>query len=314
MLLMTTASERVARRQRVLAAALDHDGVLSRSMLLALGVRRSAVAAEVAGGRWRLAGRRTVLITGGPLTPTALRWRAVWEAGPRAVLDGVSALQAAGLSGFESDVVHVSVPHEGRSRSVDGVRIHRVRDLVDEDVLGQGLRRTRTEVATLRAASWAVSDRQAALIVCLAVQQRLVHPGRLRTASLEVLVRRRRALLRQVVLDVTDGAESLGELDFARLCRRRGIPEPSRQVMRRGPRGRIYLDVRWDGIALVVEIDGAQHRQGLAVSNDNLRRNALALEGEVVLAIDLVGLRLLPEAFLDRVESAHQALSAWRAA
>ena len=72
--------------------------------------------------------------------------------------------------------------------------------------------------------------------------------------------------VRQVVADLTDGAHSLGELDFARLCRERGLPEPSRQAVRRGPRGTIYLDVRWDHLRLVVEIDGAQHTQGLSVA------------------------------------------------
>ena len=49
-----------------------------------------------------------------------------------------------------------------------------------------------------------------------------------------------------------------GKFDFARLCRSRGLPEPSRQVVRQTPGGRIYLDVAWDGYDLVVEIDGAR--------------------------------------------------------
>ena len=42
---------------------------------------------------------------------------------------------------------------------------------------------------------------------------------------------------------MADGAHALVELDFARLCRARGIPAPTRQAVRHGPRGRIYLDV-----------------------------------------------------------------------
>ena len=138
-------------------------------------------------------------------------------------------------------------------------------------------------------------------MVCMAVQQRLVSSAELVRQADRRQGRTRRAFVDQVVRDVADGAQALGELDFGRLCRQRGLPEPTRQVVRTGPRGRIYLDVWWREHGLVVEVDGAQHRQGLAVTADNLRRNALALEGELVLTVDLVGLRLMPDAFLDQV-------------
>ena len=129
------------------------------------------------------------------------------------------------------------------------------------------------------------------------------------TATEEIRGRTRRALIRALASDICDGAHSLGELDFAAACRRHGLPEPSRQVVRRGPRGRIYLDVRWD-CGLVVEIDGAGHRWGVAVTDDNLRQNAVALRGDTVLRIDLVGLRIAEEAFMAQVVAAHHALSA----
>ena len=97
------------------------------------------------------------------------------------------------------------------------------------------------------------------------------------------------------------GVQSLGELDFARLCRVRGLPEPDRQLVRRGPRGRIYLDVGWDDHDLAVEIDGAQHRWGLAVTTDNLRQNAVVLGGDRVLRIDVIGLRLETDLFMGQV-------------
>ena len=100
--------------------------------------------------------------------------------------------------------------------------------------------------------------------------------------------------------DVADGAQSLGELDFAAMCRRHGIPPPDRQVLRRTARGRVYLDVRWSGSRLVVEIDGAGHRVGLAVTDDNLRQNEVSL-GDDVLRIDLVGLRVHEVEFMQQV-------------
>ena len=170
-----------------------------------------------------------------------------------------------------------------------------------------GVPRVCPPVAAVRAAHWAVSDRQAALLLHMTVQQRLTTPGHLAAAQRSVRGRTRRAFVRGVVRDIAFGVESLGELDFALLCRQRGLPEPSRQVVRRGARGRIYLDVRWGCCNLVVEIDGAQHREGLNVMLDNLRQNALVLAGDRVLRIDVIGLRLEAAAFLDQVAAAHTA-------
>ena len=201
------------------------------------------------------------------------------------MLVGVSALSAAGLTGFEVAAVHVSVPHGTRVGKVDGVCLHRVCDARASDVHTAGVPRTRPSVATVRAAQWAVSDRQAALLVCMAVQQRLVRARDLVPVRWPGAHYGRTVFVRQLLLDVADGAQSLGELDFAALCRTRGLPEPERQVVRTGPRGRIYLDVGWRECPLVVEVDGAQHRQGRAVTADNLRRNHLAISGDTVLTI-----------------------------
>ena len=297
------------RRRRAAELAAAHDGVVSRVALREAGIDRWAVAGEAKAGRWALHGKQTVAVHTGRLSPTAELWRAVWETGRGARVDGVSALVAAGLTGFDTDCVHVSVDHEEQSVRVPGVRVHRVRDTRDDDTIAAGLPRVRPQVATVRAAQWAVSDRQSALIVCMSVQQRIVRAEDLCPVRWPGAHYGRTAFIRQLVRDVRDGAQSLGELDFAGLCRERGLPEPERQVVRHGPLGRIYLDVRWRDCPLVVEVDGAQHRLGLAVSSDNLRRNALAIGGDTVLTIDLVGLRLQTTAFMDQVVLAHHRLT-----
>ena len=291
------------------------DGVISRRELSALGLDRFAVRDMVAAGRWRVLGRQSICVHTGELSDLAQWWRAVINLGPGIVaLDGVTALIAAGARNLNSCEIHVSVRHASRPLPLPGVRVHQVRGWDRRDVISAGIPRTRPEVAAIRAAHWAVSDRQAALFLCVAVQQRLVSVTALQHAAARITGRRRRALVPRIVADLVDGAHSLGELDFAALCRDRGLPEPDRQAVRHGPRGKVYLDVRWDALKLVVEIDGSQHTQGLSVATDNLRANAVALRGDTVLRIDLVGLRVFQTAFMDQICEAHRILGGGRVA
>jgi len=172
-----------------------------------------------------------------------------------------------------------------------------------------GVPRLRPEAAVVHAAQWARSDRQAALLICPVVQQRLVRPDRLLAHWLTVRRSPRRGFLHSVIRDVCDGVHSLGELDFARLCRARGLLEPSRQVVRTQPDGRVYLDVAWEDIGLVVEIDGGHHGLALNPVDDALRQNEVVLGAARVLRIPVVGLRIDPEASLEQVVRGHRQLS-----
>jgi hypothetical protein len=295
------------------ALADEYDGVLSRDLLRGAGVDRHGIGRQVTDERWRLVGQRTVATHSGELSIRAKAWRAVWEVRRSDVaVDGVTALQVAGLTGFDASEVTVSVPWNARLRRIPGVQIHRV-CRVDDELLTAGLPRVRTPTATIRAANWASSDRQAALLLALPVQQRLTTGSHLREAMNGEHVRGRRELVRQILADIVNGAQSLGELDFARLCRGRGLPEPDRQVVVTTPKGRIYLDVRWSAIGLVVEVDGSGHREGLKVLDDNLRQNRVTIAGDMVLRFDLLSLRLVPDEVLDQVVDAHALLTSRRA-
>lgn len=210
---------------------------------------------------------------------------------------------AAGLKGYQEEAVHVSASRSYRAKEVVGVRVHVLERRLDRELVGAGIPRVRPAVAAIRAAHWAVSDRQAALILAMTVQQRLVTGQHLLEAARAVRGRRRRDLVQAVVRDVADGAHALSGIDFARLCRTRGLPEPDRQGIVEDDNGRIYLDVRWS-CGLVVEIDGAGHRWGMQVSFDNLRQNGLVIAGDRVLRIDSLGLRLFTEEFMAQVEQA----------
>jgi very-short-patch-repair endonuclease len=272
------------RRRAIAREAERFGGVLSRTALRGLGADRHVIAREAEGDRWAIHGAQTVAVHTRPLEARALWWRAVWESGSRAAaLDGVSALLAAGVTGYDDPVLHVSVPDAFTPKRTSGVRVHRVVRLDRELVTDRGVPRVRPALAAVRAAHWAVSDGQAALVLVLPIQQGIVSGPQLRAASSMWSGRRRRALVTQLVQDITDGATSLGELDFARMCRERRLPVPERQVVRRTPRGRVYLDVRWRHARLVVEIDGAHHGAGLTMVSDHLRQNEVALTRDIVL-------------------------------
>lgn len=293
-----------AERERIAREVADrHGGVAHRRDLRAAGITRHDVASEVAAGRWTVAGRHTVVLGNAPPSAVALLWRAVWETGSGAVLDGASALVAGGLTGFTPEIIDVSMPSGNRRHAVAGVRRHHRRSL--GPTVCVGIPRARPEAAALRAAQWARSDRQAALVLCLVVQQRLVQPDRLLAEWRTIRRSRRRGLIGAIVTDVCAGAQSLGELDFAGLCRARGLPEPNRQVVRQQPGGRVYLDVAWDDIGLVVEIDGGHHGLALSPVDDALRQNEVVMGDAWVLRIPVLGLRLRPEAFLNQVVRAH---------
>ena len=300
-----TRAERSVRGAHV---ARDHGGVAHRRDLRAAGVSRADVRTEVEAGRWLARGRQTVVVSNVEPTGVAALWRAVWETGSGAALDGVAALHAAGLTGYDHPVVDVSVPRNNRSHRVDGVRRHRRTEMPGTPAAG--LPRVGVPVAVVNAAAWATSDRQAVLLLCLVLQQRLTTSDRLHRAWLRSRTRmpgRRRRLLSAVVGDLCDGVHSLGELDFAGLCRAAGLTEPTRQVVRTQPGGRVYLDVVWEDLGLVVEIDGGHHALALNVVDDALRQNEVVLGDERVLRVPVIGLRLLPEQFMAQVVRAHVA-------
>src|SRR5699024_9876344 len=75
----------------------------------------------------------------------------------------------------------------------------------------------------------------------------------------------RAPLFRQVLNDISGGAQSLGELDVGKICRDRGLPAPTRQTVRRDAAGvQRYTDCEWtlpDGRVVVLEVDGGFHME-----------------------------------------------------
>ena len=285
--------------------ASSQGGVLSRTQLYGMGVTRGEVRAHVRARRWQRLGAHCVVMHTGPLTQRAQLWSAVLEGGPRAVLDGASALVAAGLVNYDPGKIRVSVPRGARIRHRGTTAdIRQTRRWAPEDREPGGLPRSRTPVAAIRAALWARSNRQATLVLVMTVQQRLATAEELGVEMLRIRRDKRRRHLHGVLLDLLGGVGSLGELDVLRGCRERGLPEPDLQVLRRTSTGTYYLDFRWRRWKLVLEVDGIQHTWVENVVADALRQNTIALSGDTVLRLPVLGLRVCPDEFFVQIADA----------
>ena len=272
---------------------------MSRRQLAAARVPRWLVRAELRARRWQAYGQQVVLTHNGPVPLEAVRWAAVLSVGCRAALDGVTALQLAGARGLDDTVPHVITPKGSTPHRPRWLVLHESRRYRAQDVLAAGLPRTRPAVAAVHAALWARTEREATYLLVLAVQQRLATPAALREVLDTVRRHRFRRALLDVVADLAGGVHSLGELDVARDVRRRGLPEPSRQSVRRRASGTQYLDVEWPAYGVALEVDGAGHEELGQRLDDLLRDLDLLAEGTLVVRVPLVVYRRDRERVLD---------------
>ncbi|MDX6198702.1 MAG: hypothetical protein QOJ79_1853 [Actinomycetota bacterium] len=241
----------------------------------------------------------------GPLTDQQLAWVAVLSPAGVAAIARESSLGAAGVRGMgDLSGLCVVTPWGARPAAVAGVRYVQSRHLALIDVLGasQPLRTTPAR-SVVDAASRATPDRARAL-VAMTVQQKKATPHEIRTVLRRLTPVRREVLLHITVDDVEGGAHSLPELRFTTLMRHSGLPAPSRQVVRRRPDGRYYLDVAWDDYDLVAEIDGSHHRDVTQWEADVLRHDELVIGGDKVLRLLSWWVRDKPELVLDLLRRA----------
>lgn len=258
---------------------------------------------------WHRVGSRTVFY--GRMPPSAEQRRIICclEAGPQAILGGVAALEEAGWGHRGDGKVDVMVPRGNRAsrRELPAcVRLHYVNDL--PVVLG-AVRRTTSSRAVVDAAAWARSDREASFIVTSTLQRQLVTAASVTSTLAGRANVRRSGVIREIVAEFVRGAHSMGELDFVRECRKRGLPEPDRQVPRRDSAGRRrFTDaefLRADGRVVMVEVDGVGHMSAKAWLADMDRHNDLTISTEaLVLRVSAWQLRHDPEAFFARLSQA----------
>jgi Transcriptional regulator, AbiEi antitoxin/Protein of unknown function (DUF559) len=232
---------------KVAAIAARQHGVVSFAQLLAVGLKRSAVARRASAGRLHRV-HRGVYAVGHPALSLEGRWMAaVLAVGSGAALSHASAAALWKLLRPIAGPIDVSVPSSAGRRSREGLRIHRARSLAGDSRL-------------------------------VVIRHRIPVTGPCRTIEdlrgrlPERLVRR---ATRQAEILGLLGAESSGdrsrsdlERDFLGLCRGYRIPPPEVNV----PIGRWTVDFLWRGARLVVETDSyAYHRGRIAFQDDRAR-------------------------------------------
>jgi len=256
------------------------------------------VRAQLAARRWQRHGRAVVLHGGSP-TPAERRRVVLLNCGERALLTAFTAAEVHGLRGWARPTVHVLVPAGARVREVgEPVRLHYTGGWAQVEAI-PGRRLHRCAPALVLAASTFAHPRPACGILAAAVQQRLVTTDQLRAALERATRTRHRRQLGAALDDIGQGAQAMSEIDFGRLCRHAGMPEPTRQAVRVGPGGRRrYLDAEWirrDGRRVVVEVDGALHLSPRRWWDDQLRQNELVIADDIVLRFPSVVVRTAPD-------------------
>jgi very-short-patch-repair endonuclease len=116
----------------------------------------------------------------------------------------------------------------------------------------------------------------------------------------------RRALISEVISDFTGGITTMGERDFAALCRAHQIRTPDRQVRRKDSSGKSrYLDVYFDAERVVVEIDGLGHLDPDQWIDDLGRQNDLVLGGDrIVLRVSTWEVKHDADRFIQQLKTA----------
>lgn len=283
---------RCARRQA---------GLITRQQLATAGVTRWAVAERVARERWQLLAPTVVATFTGDLNLDQRLWLAVLHAGTGSLVAGLCAAEQAGLKNWHRDQISVLVPESrGRVDPLPGVRYSRTRrPLRDLRQPGARIPRCRIEPVILLFGAGDRSTRTARGVLAASVQQGLTTPDSLLEWIDRLSPLRRAAELRRTLADIAGGAQSMAEIDVARMCKRYRLAPPARQTKRRDSMGRNrYTDCEWrftGGRVLVLEVDGAHHMEAEQWEEDITRQRGLTEHDRLIVHCTASELRDCPE-------------------
>ena len=179
--------------------------------------------------------------------------------GPRACLDGASALVAGGLVRFEVDRVRVSVPAASGSATIHASTSGRRDGGPRPTSSAPGSRGPdrRSPPCELRCGA---HGPRATYVLVLTVQQGLTTPQAVGEELLRVRQDARcRCSSHSVVNELLDGARSLGELDVTGSCAGAGYRFPTVRCCAAIVRTATTLDLYWADYRLVLGSTGSTH-------------------------------------------------------
>ncbi|MBB5870879.1 very-short-patch-repair endonuclease [Allocatelliglobosispora scoriae] len=272
---------------------------------------------EVSKKRWRYIHRGVLFTESGPLTREQQWWVGVLIAGPESVLGGLAAAQAAGLRGrWRRAIIDILRPARLGARDLlrkpspelPAIKVHRVSTLFDEDIQPARPYRTTTERALVDAAGWAHSDAEAVSLISAGCQQRLVAPADIVRVAAKLTRTNRRALIMETADFADKGATTPSEIDFVKMCRHNGLPQPKMQVTRVDRAGvRRYLDAYFADFGIHVEIDGAHHMDARQWAADLKRQNDVWIGGDRILRFPAYLIRTKPDEVVAQLRAALRA-------
>ncbi|MEU4563347.1 type IV toxin-antitoxin system AbiEi family antitoxin domain-containing protein [Actinoplanes sp. NPDC023936] len=281
----------------------------------------SAIRHRIESGRWQRVHLGVYLTHTGPVTETAQWWIASLAVGNGrpALLAGVTALRVLGLrvpgTPDDAGAIHIVVPARMTEKDPPwNVIVHRSRYLSHADVCRTGAVPCTTAArSVVDAAQWALTDTAAITLVAAVVQQRVAGVEELAAALRARRRVRRRQVIAAALADAGGGSESAYEVEFLRLCRRAGLPEPARQAVRTDREGRRrYRDVFFEPWGVHVEIDGSQHMEVRGWYADMRAGNEVAISGVRLLRFPGWAVRHRPDEVVADVRAALTA-AGWRA-
>lgn len=277
------------------ALLAEQHGVLTASQSATVGVSSARLRHLLATDRWQRVLPRVVAATPGELPQPARLRAALLYTGEDAALSHDTGLAIWGVDGPASDVVHVTIPHDRRVRSVGFVDVHRCRHWTDADVLvRQSLPVLRLERCLVGACTM-LRDRDAVRdLVAKTVQSRRTTLPRIDSA---LGTGAGTALVRDVLEAVASGEHSALERELAAVLTRFGLPKPRRQHPVRTVDGALrILDFAYDDVMLGLEAEGAEwHLSPAAWAADLARQNALIATGWTLLRFPTSEIRRHPE-------------------
>lgn len=230
----------------------------------------------VRSGQWQRLTHSTFLASPANPTDLQLAWAALLHCGARSALAGHNALVLHGWRDTLRKPFDVVCPNPMR-QAPKWIRPRRV---LTEQAMVTTPPRVNAHDATLQAAAWARSQRQAMYVVVSSLQQRMTSAPRLAELLAARPRLRRRGLISRVVDEYAGGSQSLNEVDLGAVCRKHGLPQPVRQVSRMDEFGTARsIDAEFEGPngIIRVEVEGMHHFDPDNWLQTLRRSNALAL-------------------------------------